>query len=50
MGRKAFGPTKKSACDFKKCLKKKQSHELKKAENNTLRHPRVFLAPEQEAV
>lgn len=43
MGRKAFGPSKKKACDFKKCLKKKQPHELReKAGEGSLKHPRAF--------
>ncbi|MDP1853440.1 MAG: hypothetical protein Q8L26_04495 [Candidatus Omnitrophota bacterium] len=43
MGRKAFGPSKKKASDFKKCLKKKQPHEPReKAEKSGLKHPRAF--------
>lgn len=44
MGRKAFGPRKKKACDFKKCLKKKKEHEAKTkfAEGGVLLHPRAF--------
>jgi len=42
MGRKAFGPSKKKACDFKKCLKKKKEHAEKQAVGEPLLHPRAF--------
>jgi hypothetical protein len=40
MGRKAFGPTKKRACDTRRDCKKKKQPKNQEAANNFLHHAR----------
>ncbi len=42
MGRRAFGPKKKKACDLKNCRKEKIQPKFRVEINSGLKHPRAF--------